>query len=178
MSTVSLIKHLAIFSSHLESSLILKKHTAKNFIFLSVFALNIFCGNTAFANNLEYKIKAVLTLKIMSHIQWPSAALVANDNTFRIGVLGSDDVLAVFKSLESKEINGRKIAVEQVTDLDNLGSFNSVFISTHSSQPQQKILTALKRSSILTFGETQDFAQSGGIIGFYKIQDKIRSDCS
>ena len=65
-------------------------------------------------------------------------------------------------------------AVEQITDLDNLVSFNSIFISTYSNLPQQEVLAALKKSSTLTFGETQDFAQSGGIIGFYKVQDKIR----
>jgi hypothetical protein len=152
----------------------LKKHIVKKFIFLSVFAIHIFCGNVVLANTLEYKVKAVLAFKIMSHIRWPTAAFVANDNIFRIGVLGSDDVLAVFKALENKELNGRKITVEQITDLDNLESFNSIFISTYSNLPEQEVLTALKRSSTLTFGETQNFAQSGGIIGFYKVQDKIR----
>jgi hypothetical protein len=146
----------------------------KKFFFLSIFAIHIFCGNAVFANTLEYKIKAVLAYKIMSHIRWPTTAFVANDNVFRIGVLGSDDVLAVFKALESKEFNGHKITVENVADLENLESFNSIFISTHSNPPEQEVLAALKRSSTLTFGETQNFAQSGGIIGFYKIQDKIR----
>ncbi len=146
----------------------------KKFIFLSVFAIHIFCGKSVLANNLEYKIKAVLALKIMSHIQWSDAAFVASNNIFRIGVFGGDEVLAAFKSLEGKELIGRKIVVEQITDLDNLGSFNSIFISTYSNLPQQEVLAALKKSRTLTFGETQGFAQSGGIIGFYKVQDKIR----
>lgn len=159
---------------HFGSFPTLKKPAKIEYIFIFLLSFNFLCWNSAFANNLEYKIKAVLAFKIMSYIQWPPATFNADENTFKLGILGDDAVLAVFKSLEGKEIGGRKISVEQIRNLGNLKSFNSVFISQQPRKPWQEVLTALKGSNTLTLGDIDRFAESGGIIGFYNIQDKIR----
>ena len=52
--------------------------------------------------------------------------------------------------------------------------FNGVFISQNSDLPWEKVLTSLKGTSTLTLGETDSFAETGGMIGFYKFQNKIR----
>ncbi len=152
----------------------MKKYAAKRLISIALFAISIVCSNLAFANNLEYKIKAVLAFKILSYIQFPASSAGFEENIFKIGFSGNDAELAVFKSLESKKVKGRKISVEQITSTDNLASFSSVFISQHSGLPWQKVLVALKGTSTLTLGEADSFAETGGIIGFYKFQDKIR----
>jgi hypothetical protein len=146
----------------------------KKILLICFLASRIFFCDSAFANDLEYKIKAVLTLKIMSYIQWPDSAFDSSDSIFRVGVSGSEEVLAVFKSLEGKEINNRRIKVEQIKNLNELKSFNSIFISKHSYPEWKEILVHLNGSNTLTFGEMDSFTDSGGIINFYSLQGKIR----
>jgi|SaaInlStandDraft_7_1057024.scaffolds.fasta_scaffold15316_3 hypothetical protein len=157
-----------------ESLQTLKMHTARRFISISFFVISIFCSNSAFANDLESKIKAVLTYKILSYIQFPISPSGLEENIFRIGFSGNDDEFAVFKALEGKKIKGKSISVEPVTNTNNLALFNGVFISQNSDLPWEKVLTSLKGTSTLTLGETDSFAETGGMIGFYKFQNKIR----
>ncbi len=157
-----------------ESLQTFKVHTAKKFISISFFVISMFCSNSALANDLESKIKAVLTFKILSYIQFPISPSSSEENIFRIGFSGNEDELAVFKALEGKKIKGKSISVEPVTSTNNLASFNGVFISQNSDLPWKKILTSLKGTSTLTLGESDSFAETGGMIGFYKIENKIR----
>ncbi len=157
-----------------ESIQTLKKHTAKRFVFIGFLANSIFCSNSVLANDLESKIKAVLTFKILSYIQFPNSSSSAKENIFRIGFSGNEGELAVFKALEGKKIKGKNISVEPVTNTNNLASFDGVFISQNSDLSWKKVLASLKGTSTLTLGESDSFAETGGMIGFYKIDNKIR----
>ncbi len=152
----------------------MKKPSPKIILFTCLLVIHVFYINPAFANNLEHKIKAVLAYKIMAYIHWPSSTFDAADRNIKVGVLGDDAVFNVFKSLEGKKIGDQNIIVDQVTSLDNLTSYNSIFISRNSKFSWQEVMKTLKDSSTLTLGEIDRFAESGGMIGFYNFQDKIR----
>jgi hypothetical protein len=48
------------------------------------------------------------------------------------------------------------------------------FITAERGEEGREIITAVAGKSILTIGETEGFARSGGVIGFYNEGSKIR----
>jgi hypothetical protein len=51
-----------------------------------------------------------------------------------------------------------------------------MFITAHDKKHVGEILSSLKNASVLTVGETENFTQQSGIIGFCLQENRIRFD--
>jgi len=108
-------------------------------------------------------------------IQWPPETFhdpaapltlcVAGQNPFQ-GEIGQD--------LRGREVNGHPVEIKKLRPNDDPKACHIVFVPASERKQTEKLLAALKGSSTLTVGETQGFADLGGIINLTLDQNKLR----
>ncbi|MGH9542264.1 MAG: YfiR family protein [Terriglobales bacterium] len=126
----------------------------------------------------EYLIKAGFIYNFAKFIQWPESAFAQPNSPIVIGILGSDPFGSVMdRIVADKTIGGRGFVVRRLTwgkDSADLKNCAIVFVSSSEHKNLHDILLSLKGLPILTIGDTPDFAQKGGIIGFTVEDNRIR----
>jgi hypothetical protein len=123
----------------------------------------------------EYKLKAMFLLNFARFTEWPAAALPEANAALAIGVLGDDPFgTALVEAIQGETIHRRPLAIKQSRQLADLKNCQLLFISKSETARIDTVLAELKNTNILTVGETDGFATSGGIINFFTQGDKVR----
>jgi YfiR/HmsC-like len=136
-------------------------------------AAYIFCYSTpeASAENLssrEYEIKAAYLYNFIKYVDWPSSG-----DTITIGVLGGNPFGTALAPLNGKIVKGRRLLIKEVDSLRDAQKCQIIFVSSSEKERLQEIFENLKNARVLTVGETQGFANSGGIINFVEENNKV-----
>ena len=125
--------------------------------------------------DLEYRIKAAFIYKFIKFIEWPSLEFGNDQGPFLVCVLGEDpfgDILE--ETFEGKTGHGRALSVKRSRELSGLEDCHVIFISASERRRLGKILEVIQSDSILTIGDTENFALSGGMIRLQKKGKKLR----
>ena len=124
---------------------------------------------------LEYKVKAGYLYNFAKFVEWPAQALPAPNSPIVIGVLDGGDALAVIRSvLEGKNVDAHPVQVKAVT-IDQIGTGIHILLVTRANVKFiEEIRAALGRAATLLVGETEQFAEGGGMIGFSREKESIR----
>ena len=123
----------------------------------------------------EYDLKATFLYHLAQFVDWPPEAFPTEETPLVIGVLGADPFGKVLDELVENEIvKNRKIAVQRFRSLEEIKSCHILFISSSESGRLDQIFSGLKQRKILTVGDTEGFAQRGGIVRFLTEKNKIR----
>lgn len=118
------------------------------------------------------EIKATFLYHFSSFVEWPPGAFAEKDSPLVIGILGPDPFGAFLSELvEGEKANGHPIVVQRYGNVKDIGKCHILFINT--PQPAEAI-KALGNRSILSVGDSDNFARSGGVIRFLLEQGKIR----
>ncbi len=122
----------------------------------------------------EYQVKAVFLFNFAKYIEWP-ATTTKSQEPIAIGVLGEDpfgDLLE--KAIVGKTVNGRRLIILRITQVHEARDCQILFISSSERQRLRHLLDTLKGSSVLTVGDTEGFAQLGGMINFTLEENRVR----
>lgn len=124
-------------------------------------------------NAEEYEIKAAYLFSLGTFVRWQKEISTQN---FEICVFGEDpfgrnlDYIAQ----KGKQIQDHNVSLRRLSSLNDVYSCHILFLSS-SLQPQfAAIFAAIKKKPILTVGDTKHFVIEGGMIQFYRREDKIR----
>lgn len=115
----------------------------------------------------EYRAEANALSRIPSFIEWPESAFPSQNASFRICVYGNFPFGTALAELARTETaHGRGIEIRWARKDSELHDCQMVFISRSEQKNYARILGLLHGSAILSVGETQDFADSGGMVEF------------
>jgi YfiR/HmsC-like len=125
--------------------------------------------------SLEYQVKAAYLLNFTRYVEWPSAALDAPDVPMRICVLGRDPFGPVLDAtVQGKVSQGRSLTVTRIQSPREASACHVVFVSRETWREQRVLLQSLRTEGLLTVGETEEFAQEGGVISFVILEEAVR----
>ena len=125
-------------------------------------------------NGKEYAVKAAFLYSFGNFVAWPADER-GQDKQFVIGILGKDPFGKIIdQALLGKEVQGRPVRIRRVSGPDGLDGCRVLFIAGLSYSEGKELLDKLSNRPVLTVGETEGFAQGGGMIGFYIKGGKIR----
>ena len=149
------------------------------FVFTFIIAVSLWTGGLFHADaeenpSREYAIKAAFLYNFAKFVEWPSNAFTDNKAPVRLCVLGKDSFGIALDSLEGKTIHGRKLTIERLNCTEDLTICHILFISETEKKQLANIFDHVKYSSVLTVGDTENFAGLGGIINFTMVKKKIR----
>lgn len=117
----------------------------------------------------EYEIKAGYLYNFIKYVDWPSYG-----DTITIGVLGYDPFGTALAPLNGKLVKGRRLVIKHLDSVRDAQQCQIIFVSSSEKQRLQEIFESLRSARVLTVGETQGFADGGGIINFIEENNKIR----
>lgn len=144
-----------------------------------IFAILFICAGLMGADGgssvSEYKLKAAFIFNFAKFVTWPDDSFESRDSTFRIGVLGTDPFGKVLDdTVAGKSVGNRSVQIKRGDTLSDLADCHILFISRSKAKETGDIIKELEKAGVLTVGDMNRFAESGGVIGFYLEERKIR----
>jgi hypothetical protein len=125
--------------------------------------------------SLEYQVKAAYLLNFTRYVEWPSQAFEAPGMPVTICVLGRDPFGSVLDAaVLGRTTQGRSVSVRRIRTVAETSGCHLVFVSRETSQAQRDLPRTLHALGLLTVGDTDQFAQDGGVIGFVIQNETVR----
>ncbi len=123
----------------------------------------------------ESQVKALFLFNFAKYVEWPAEAFSGPNAPITIGVVGASPCAQhLQKAVEGKVVSGRPLLIRQIEKPEDRGQCHILFISDSEKRHVGEILDQVKDLPILTVGESDQFAQAGGVIGFVKKEGKVR----
>jgi hypothetical protein len=134
-----------------------------------------FAGLGVAQQSEEYRVKAAFLYHFTELVEWPADARGDSKKSLAICTLGKDPFGGDLEAtLKDKMIGGQRLEIRHLKQPDEASGCLAVFIAGDRKLMEQT-LGALKDSSVLTVGDSADFAKQGGMIGFsMESDDKVR----
>jgi hypothetical protein len=137
------------------------------------------CGRPLAASTsvaLEYEVKAAFLFRFAQFVEWPADTFKGTSEPFTYCTIGDDPFRgALERTLNGKTIGQRPLRVEHLNSSGKIGECQVLFVGGSSDRKHvEEMLATTGSLPILTVGETDRFAESGGAIGFCTEDNKIR----
>jgi hypothetical protein len=146
-------------------------------LFASILGFTCVLSAAAIAagSDKEYRVKAAFVLNFASLTEWPSESFGDSKAPIVICHVGGEQTKSLLDAAYSgRRIERRSLELRHLSSSGMLSGCHIVFITQERDEQDREFITAVAGKSILTIGETEGFARSGGVIGFYSDGSKIR----
>lgn len=128
--------------------------------------------------SVEYGVKAGYLFKFGYYVVWPTNSFAHTNSPLVIAVMDKDkgDVAAEIEkvvhgtSVMGHPVEVRKVAADGVVPVDA----HILFVTGAAGREPETIRAALNGAPTLLVGETENFAELGGAIGFVRQNENIR----
>ena len=127
----------------------------------------------AWAQTLEYQVRAAFLLNFTRFVQWPAPSEAANGAApFDICILGEDPFGAALNQIVAGEnVGGRPIRIRRVR-ADAIGACSILYVA--KDEKNVPGIVAGAGPGVLTVGEGDAFLDQGGIIAFVVENRRVR----
>lgn len=122
----------------------------------------------------EYSIKAAFVYNLARFVDWPPKKFEREDAPLVIGVAGDEFFEKIAAVVKHKRIGPHRVTVRRVSTPSETRDCHILFVTRSKNGPAVEILKAASAAAVLTFGETSDFLEDGGMIRFFLESDNIR----
>ena len=123
----------------------------------------------------EYQVKAAFLFNFAKFVEWPASSFSDASAPLRICVLGRDPFGEELRNItKEKTVNGRKLEVSQVFDLQGARTCQILFIASSETARLKQILASLRGTDALTVGDTKGFVEQGGMINFVLENSRVQ----
>jgi hypothetical protein len=123
----------------------------------------------------EYRIKAAFLYHFAQLVDWPSGALGDVNQPLGLCTVGDDPFHGELEnSVDGKVINGRFVRIRHSKRIQEARNCQILFFGKGDDRQLTEMLMELGNSPILTVGESDRFAQQGGMIQFTLDDNKVR----
>jgi len=122
----------------------------------------------------EYQVKAAFLANFTYFIEFPPSAFESPTSPLIIGIVGDDPFGdGIDRLVEHKVVYGHAVQVRRFHDVKSLGKAHLLFVPGSDRQNAAKVLDAVRRTPVMTVGESEGFAQAGGVVNFTREGPRI-----
>jgi hypothetical protein len=115
----------------------------------------------------EYPLKLAFMYNFAKFVEWPSDSFRSPAAPLAICIVGHNPFsLGVEEELRSRPVGGHSVEFVALKTTDALSECHIVFIPVTEKDQAARIVRSLKGSGALTVGESEGFAERGGVINF------------
>jgi hypothetical protein len=123
------------------------------------------------------EVKAAFLYHFGTYVQWPDPAPAAP--TMTIAVLDHAAVAGqLARFLPGRRIQGREVAVVEITSIEELGSAEILFIGGGQSARLTGLIAALQGRPTLVVTDTDDGLERGAMVNFRLVDSRVRFEIS
>lgn len=121
----------------------------------------------ALGGPIEYQVKAAYLLNFTRYVEWPDQAFTSPTAPIEICVLGTDPFEgALEQAVAGRVTRGRPLIVHVKRTASEARYCPVVFVPAAVWRRNRAVLDQLQGHGVLTVGESREFAEAGGTIGF------------
>ncbi len=122
----------------------------------------------------EYQVKLAFLYNFTKFVEWPPESYRVPSAPLLICIVGHDPFSQTLEDeLRTRNVGGHPVEIRALQPNDKLNRCQVVFVPATEKQHELRILSDLKGSSTLTVGETDGFADQGGIINLTVEANKV-----
>lgn len=121
----------------------------------------------------QAQIKAAYLYNLAKFVEWPDRAFNGLQEPFVLGILGDDPFDDAFDRVRGKAVKGRTFVVKKFNDVHDIKASHILFISASEKRRWRPIFQALQHRPILLAGDTEGFAEAGGIVNFIVLNRNV-----
>jgi hypothetical protein len=122
----------------------------------------------------EYQVKAAFLYNFAKFVEWPPSGFRDATAPLQICILGRDPFGQGLRDLVStKTVNGRKLEIDYIVDAQLARACHILFIASSERARLKQILESMQGTIALTVGDTEGFAEQGGMINFLLDNDRV-----
>ncbi len=123
----------------------------------------------------EYQLKAAFLFNFAKFIDWPPASFSSPQAPFVVCILGPDPFgHAMDEVFRGQMIDNRPVAIKRFKEVAQLKQCHMVFVSQSESFHLADIIQHLRGECVLLVGESDGFAEAGGVIQFAIEENRVR----
>jgi len=123
----------------------------------------------------DYQVKAAFLFHFTQFVEWPEASFKDPGSPLTYCTIGEDPFHGSLDSaLSGKAIGVRSFRVLHFKQPQDIQGCHVLFLAAVQKKMNAAIMASIQKSSVLTVGESEHFAQEGGMIGFVLEDNKIR----
>lgn len=135
-------------------------------------AARVFSADTPIT---ESQVKALCLFNFAKYVTWPTEAFCETNAPLRIGVIAQSKLAAdLAGAARGKSINGHPVEVLEPQTEAEWAQCQVLFIGASEKEHLEEIFSKVKKLPVLTVGESEAFAEAGGVIKFIKKENKVR----
>jgi len=139
---------------------------------LAAFGLLLMCTYVFSETIKEYQVKAAYLVNFPKTVYWPDSAFEKPDSPLYFCMLGGGAISETVKdTINDKIVNGRKVIVLTASSI--LAQCHIIFIGEDRKDLAGLVFSVIEGKDILTVGDFEEFAHSGGLITFFKKNNRI-----
>jgi hypothetical protein len=125
------------------------------------------------ASPAEYEIKAAFIYNFAKFVQWPPAR-GQPEAPLIVCVIGEDPFGPALDTIDHKVAQGHELQVRRRVRMEDAKSCHILFVAASERGRLASILRAVSDASVLTISDIDRFAEAGGVIGLYDIDNKVQ----
>jgi hypothetical protein len=122
----------------------------------------------------EYQLKAAYLYHFTKFVKWPSGAFPNDQASFRLCLLGKDPFGKLLNVISKKQVYKRNIHIGRLHSGSQSEGCHILFVAKSEWKNWPLIRSNIVGEPTLTVGDSKGFAQSGGMVNFIRVRDKIR----
>ena len=122
----------------------------------------------------EYQLKAAFLYNLLQFIEWPQQTFKDASSPLIICVYDEAAMENAFSPYRNEKVRGRPLVFKTCAEIKSTFACHVLFVNTQNSTIISSITAKAGRGPVLTVGESDGFAQSGGIINFFTSGNKLR----
>lgn len=127
----------------------------------------------------EYEVKAAYLYNLAKFVEWPVEALPAGRDAIVICMVSGENFADTLEAVVAqKTAQGRALRVRRLEDGGSAEGCQMVFFTDTGGGRIPRLLAQLGQAPVLTVGESQGFAEQGGMINFYLENNKVRFEAN
>jgi len=123
----------------------------------------------------EHEVKAAFLYNFTKFVEWPPEAFSDDSAPIVIAVLGPDPFGSTLDEIVAdKHAGPRPLLISRFERSSELTACHVVFVSSRTADEFSRQVRTTARRHMLTVGETDGFAETGGVVQFVTEGRKVR----
>ncbi|MEI6306574.1 MAG: YfiR family protein [Deltaproteobacteria bacterium] len=138
---------------------------------IALFAVFI-SASLSLAAEGEYKVKAAMLYNFAKFVEWPAESFI-NGHQIIYCIAGKSPLYEQMLQMQGKSVKGQTVIVRQIVRPNDVTGCQILFIPHSESNHLSAFLKQSNHHKILTVSELEQFTESGGMVGFNDVENKI-----
>jgi hypothetical protein len=125
----------------------------------------------------EAEVKAAFVYNFLKFVEWPPDSGRGPQDAFVVAIIGGGATAeATERFLATKLVGERPLLVRRVKWDHSLDGLDAVFVAERDAKKRQRVFDSAAAATVLTIGEGEEFASTGGVIALLVENRKVRFD--